>query len=106
MPGGNGTGPAGTGPKTGKAMGVCAGFKVSGYANPGSRRGSGMGLGRSDRMGRGRGFGFNGAPGSYPALQNLTTDQELAALKGQADYFENSLKETNQQIEKLQRRDK
>ena len=106
MPGGNGTGPAGAGPKTGRAMGICAGFKVPGYANPGSRRGFGMGLGRGGRMGRGRGFGrgfgFNGAGGPYPAPQNLTADQELEALKGQADYFEDSLKETKQRIEELQ----
>jgi len=101
MPGGNGTGPLGVGPMTGRGMGFCAG-----NTNFVARRGYGMGLGRGGRMGRGsgfgRGFGFNGVPGPYPAPRNLTTDQELEALKGQADYFENSLEETKQRIEELQ----
>jgi hypothetical protein len=34
MPFGNGTGPAGLGPMTGRAAGFCAGFPVPGYMNP------------------------------------------------------------------------
>ena len=34
MPFGNGTGPAGLGPMTGRAVGLCAGFGVPGYMNP------------------------------------------------------------------------
>jgi len=34
MPFGNGTGPAGLGPMTGRAVGFCAGFPVPGYMNP------------------------------------------------------------------------
>jgi hypothetical protein len=34
MPFGNGTGPAGMGPMTGRAAGLCAGFPVPGYMNP------------------------------------------------------------------------
>ena len=34
MPFGNGTGPAGMGPMTGRAAGFCAGFPVPGYVNP------------------------------------------------------------------------
>ena len=34
MPGGNGTGPAGLGPMTGRGAGYCAGFGVPGYMNP------------------------------------------------------------------------
>ena len=104
MPGGNGTGPAGMGPMTGRGGGFCVGYALPEQAGPVGGRGMGRGQGRG--MGRGRGFGWNGAPGSYPAPQNLTADQELEALKGQADYFENSLKVINQQIEELQRRNK
>ena len=35
MPWGNGTGPAGMGPMTGRAAGFCAGYPVPGYRNPG-----------------------------------------------------------------------
>jgi len=34
MPFGNGTGPAGLGPMTGRAAGYCAGFGMPGYMNP------------------------------------------------------------------------
>ena len=34
MPAGNGTGPLGFGPMTGRAAGFCAGFPVPGYMNP------------------------------------------------------------------------
>lgn len=34
MPGGDGTGPRGFGPMTGRKAGYCAGFPVAGYANP------------------------------------------------------------------------
>ena len=34
MPVGNGTGPAGMGPMTGRAAGYCAGYSVPGYMNP------------------------------------------------------------------------
>lgn len=78
MPAGDGTGPAGFGPMTGRAAGLCVGYPVPGYMNfyggrlpywgfgPGRGRGRGrgwwgMGFGR----GRGRGFGRWGAP-AYP----------------------------------------
>ena len=34
MPWGDGTGPAGMGPMTGRAAGYCAGYPVPGYMNP------------------------------------------------------------------------
>jgi len=110
MPGGNGTGPAGAGPMTGRGMGFCAGYSVPGYANFGGGRGMGMGRGLRMGMGRGRGFGqgfgWGGFANPYPAPQRPTAEQELEALKGQASYFENSLKEINQQIEELQKGNK
>jgi len=39
MPGGDGTGPAGLGPMTGRAAGYCAGYPVPGYMNPIGGRG-------------------------------------------------------------------
>ena len=43
MPRGDGTGPMGMGPMTGRGAGFCAGFAVPGYANP---IGYGFGFGR------------------------------------------------------------
>ncbi len=54
MPAGNGTGPLGEGPMTGRAMGRCAGFPTDGYTSaPG--RGAGRGF---VRYGRGGGRGY------------------------------------------------
>ena len=39
MPAGNGTGPAGMGPMTGRAVGYCASYSVPGYMNPVGARG-------------------------------------------------------------------
>ena len=75
MPGGDGTGPAGMGPMTGRAAGYCAGYPVPGFMNPIAGQGS-WGYGRGMRGG-GRGrrnwFYATGMPGwvragyGYPA---------------------------------------
>jgi len=67
MPRGDGTGPRGEGPMTGRGMGYCAGYDVPGVANPGFVRG----FDRRGGMGFGRGRGFRnwaratGLPGWY-----------------------------------------
>jgi hypothetical protein len=48
MPRGDGTGPSGLGPMTGRRVGFCAGFRVPGYLNF-VGRGSGLGCGRGYR---------------------------------------------------------
>lgn len=53
MPRGDGTGPAGQGPRTGRAAGYCVGQENPGFAN----RGPGFGFGRGGgRGGGGRGW--------------------------------------------------
>lgn len=48
MPRGDGTGPLGTGPMTGRRTGYCAGFPTPGFVNPlGGRMGLGLGRGRA-----------------------------------------------------------
>ncbi len=68
MPRGNGTGPAGMGPMTGRAAGYCAGYPAPGYLNPyGGRMGFGFGRG-AGRMAMGvpaAGAGWYGA-GAFP----------------------------------------
>ncbi len=54
MPRGDGTGPAGMGPMTGRAAGYCAGYPMPGFTNPIPGRGFGGG---------GRGFGGGGRGG-------------------------------------------
>jgi hypothetical protein len=61
MPRGDGTGPLGAGPMTGRAAGYCAGYDMPGYANPVPGRGMGFGRGRGFAgPGRGGGRGFGG----------------------------------------------
>lgn len=56
MPGGDGSGPNGMGPMTGRGAGFCAGFNVPGFANRGQGGGFGGGFGGGRGQGRGRGF--------------------------------------------------
>ena len=123
MPGGDGTGPAGMGPMTGRAAGFCAGFPVPGYANPVGGRGMGMGWGRGGGWGRRNwfyatglpgwaraGYGmpaYGGAAGPYayggvPFASGLTAQQELDGLKGQAEYLEDALDGIKKRIEELE----
>lgn len=69
MPGRDRTGPAGSGPMTGRGMGICASNIQIGFG-----RGCGRGFARG--MGMGRGFGFRAA-----ALINK--DDQIDALKAQ-----------------------
>ncbi|KPJ65609.1 MAG: hypothetical protein AMJ45_04880 [Syntrophobacter sp. DG_60] len=108
MPAGNGTGPFGLGPMTGRGMGYCAGYGVPGYyANPRPR----LGLGR----GRGRGFrwqywatGLPGwmrygyAPGVAPVYPGIAPEQELGFLKDQASFLEQQLNAISNRIKELE----
>jgi hypothetical protein len=103
MPGGDRTGPRGTGPMTGRAAGYCAGFGVPGYVSPMPGRGFGVGCGRGGGVwGRGgsRGwrnmfyatgqpgwmrFGGYAAPYGYPAAPYPDPEREKQFLKSQAD---------------------
>ncbi|OPY62026.1 DUF5320 domain-containing protein [Pelotomaculum sp. PtaB.Bin117] len=49
VPRGNGTGPIGMGPLTGRGAGFCAGFKIPGFVNLNFGRGMGLGRGRGFR---------------------------------------------------------
>lgn len=51
MPGGDGTGPAGKGPRTGRGLGYCAG-----YDSPGNTKSGRRGRGRRRRVRRDNGF--------------------------------------------------
>ena len=124
MPGGDRTGPAGLGPMTGRAAGFCAGYSVPGYMNPGSARGyGGWGRGRGGGRGRRNWFYATGLPGwqraaiGYPAYgaapyaapygaafaPAMSKEQELEALKGQAEYFEGALGDIKKRLEELQK---
>ena len=118
MPRGDGTGPAGMGPMTGRAAGFCAGYPAAGYMNPVGGRGY-WGRGRGGGRGRRNWFYATGLPGwaraghGWPARGGLayggpplaptvTPQQELEGLKGQAEYLEDALDGIKKRIEELQ----
>jgi len=119
MPGGDGTGPAGMGPMTGRAAGYCAGYAAPGYMNPAGGRGFGAyGRGRGGGRGRRNWFGATGMPGWQRAAVGMpaygvpfgqapvgpapTPQQELDALKNQAQYFQDAMADIQQRIEQLE----
>lgn len=110
MPRGDGTGPMGLGPMTGRAAGFCAGFTVPGYMNPVYRRGIGFGRGRGfrrmyyltglpgwARYGYAANIPFYGAP--IPAVPPAVNEKEL--LKNQASLLEEQLQEIKERLKAL-----
>lgn len=121
MPGGDGTGPGGMGPMTGRAAGFCAGYPSPGYANPiGGRGYGGWGRGFGRGLGRGLGWGragygwpawggyanpYAGYPTGYPGSLGAapSPEQEQAALRQQSQYLQESLDAINKRIEDLEK---
>jgi hypothetical protein len=122
MPRGDGTGPAGMGPMTGRAAGFCAGYPVPGYMNPVGGRGY-WGSGRGGGWGRRNWYYATGLPGwaragygwpawgggvnpyaygGAPFAPTIAPQQELDGLKGQAEYLEDTLDGIKKRIEELE----
>lgn len=122
MPRGDRTGPLGMGPMTGRAAGYCAGYGMPGYANPMPGRGFGLGRARGWGGGWGRGyrwrhwfyatglpgwlrFGYGPAWAPPPAAYGPyapSPDEELDALKGQAQWLKDELEAISKRIEELE----
>lgn len=105
MPRGDGTGPMGFGPMTGRAAGWCAGFPGPGFMN----RAAGPGFG----FGRGRGWRWmyyaTGVPGwaragfsPYSQVPWVTTaGEEEDLLQQQAGFLERQLEAVRARLNKL-----
>ncbi len=120
MPAGDGTGPMGMGPMTGRAAGFCAGFGAPGYANSIPGRGYGFWGGGRGFFGRGRGHrhwyyttglpfwarqaSYAPVPSATPyyAAPTMSPEQELTYLKDQAEYLATSMDEIQQRITELE----
>jgi len=106
MPAGNGTGPMGAGPMTGRAAGYCAGYATPGFANPvagrgmGRRRGTGRGMGMGFRGGRQSGGGYGMQPFAAPVAP--APEQEAAMLKTQAQNLESALANIQKRLTELE----
>jgi len=119
MPWGDGTGPMGQGPMTGRAAGYCAGYSVPGYMNPVGGRGFwGRGRGWFGRGG-GRGWrhwyyatglpGWVRARGWFPpyaptvhSYAGVSRDEEMNILKEQAKYLKEELDAVSQRLKDLE----
>jgi len=133
MPRGDGTGPMGMGPMTGRAAGYCAGFPTAGFMNPIGGR---LGL----RLGRGRAFppyGYYGAgrfpslpyapypmygssgtmpysfpqapgitPGAAPFAPGADPEQELSFLRSQVSTLKSQTDQINSRIKELEKMEK
>lgn len=102
MPGGDRTGPAGAGPRTGRGLGYCNGSNMPGYTNWGAgfRGGFGFGRGGCGRGWRNR-FFATAVPGwaaYYP-----TPQQESADLQAQADVLKAQLDAIQTRLNDLQK---
>ena len=114
MPRGNGKGPMGMGPMTGRAAGFCAGNGQPGVTHTGAGRGCGFGGGRG-QGGQGRGgrgcrnmYFATGLPGwmraggtTAPTLA-VVTEAEKLALRNQAAALQSELDLINKRLSEFE----
>jgi hypothetical protein len=104
---------------TGRAAGFCAGYPAPGYMNPAGGRGYGGWRGGGGR-GRRNWYYATGLPGwaraqyGYPAWggavaspygvtpPSASSEQELAGLRQQAEFLQNSLEQVNKRVQQLE----
>lgn len=123
MPRGDGTGPMGAGPMTGRAAGYCAGYSVPGYMNPIPARGywgmgrGGFGRGAGGGRGRRNWYYATGLPGwqraayglpafggyGNPYMPEITPVQEIEMLKQESELLKKQLNEINERIGTLKK---
>ena len=111
MPYGDGTGPSGMGPMTGRAAGYCAGYSLPGYANryPGSPR-----YGRGHRnwfyatglpgwsRGRMNYPVWGGGAARQPYVPEMSPETEADMLKNQAQMMQEEINSINERIKELE----
>ena len=115
MPRGDGTGPGGMGPMTGRGAGYCAGNTAPGYMN--SYGGRYSGAGRGAFGGRGRGYrnqyystglpAWGGQVGyptyGSPYIPDVDPKEEVKMLKDQAGMLEKQLDDIQGRMDELKK---
>lgn len=109
MPSGDGKGPNGLGPMTGRAVGYCAGRNAPRYESFGSGGGMGRGGGRRrNRFRATRGIAWQSEAFAGPAraldalVESAMRGAEIAALKDQAEYFKKILEDIRKRLEEVE----
>lgn len=94
MPYGDGTGPDGMGPRTGRGLGYC-----SGYNGPGFRRGTPL----RRRFGLRGGWGFRWRFASQPQeyTQPISKEEEKRILEEEVKNLEDELRELKKRLEEF-----
>ena len=103
---GDGTGPMGVGPMSGRGMGTCAGYPAPGYASGAFGCGAGRGRGFRNRFfaaGRPYGFGAGGYAPYAPCVPDAA--EQKTWLKNQADALENELKNIRSRLSQLENKE-
>ncbi len=93
MPRGDGTGPEGLGPMTGRGLDYCTGHATPGFSKAGGRglaRGRGRGIGRGLARGfrGGRGHGFRRAPLRVPVERAIPVRRPSVKTEAQRSYYD------------------
>ncbi len=113
MPRGDGTGPSGQGPRTGRGMGFCNGNNAPGYANSGFGRGMGRGRG----FGRGRATAYNPrgilrprfaqSPATpvyrEPASEKEALEQEAKAVEQEQKILKQEMDDIKKRLDELKK---
>jgi hypothetical protein len=107
MPGGDGTGPLGQGPMTGRAAGFCAGYPNPGFSKPGY----GQGFGRGRDRGIGRGFWGRGRRFWYREYSDVpfkqpSTEEEKVYLENLVKSLKDKLKAVTERLKDLSKEKK
>ncbi|OGP81503.1 MAG: hypothetical protein A2Z13_10200 [Deltaproteobacteria bacterium RBG_16_64_85] len=104
MPRGDGTGPMGMGPRTGRAAGTCAGYWTPGNSYPVPGRGFGMGFGHGWR----HWFHATGVPdwmrfgGHAPGYPRPDPELEKQGLRNIAETLASELEAIRKRISELE----
>jgi hypothetical protein len=106
MPGGDGTGPVGMGPRTGRGAGFCAGYPTPGHMSPVGGRGF-WGRGRGGGRGRRNWFCATGLPfwarfGGYATPQQPNRELERQALQGWAEALQSELDSIKKRMSEIE----
>ncbi len=105
MPGGDGTGPMGMGPMTGRGAGFCAGFGVPGFVSRGP--GTGFGRGRGGGFGRRNMFYTTGLTGRQRAAMGASEPSATAAAPtatAEKQFLETQVGAMQSQLDEVKRR--
>ena len=99
MPFGDGTGPNGLGPRTGRGLGYCVGYNSPGFTRGTPRGRAGFGRG----FGRGFGWRYRVVPESSQALNPDESPSEKQYLEEELKTLKESIKEIEDRLKKFEK---